>query len=370
MIRKLIVLFGLVFLLGVVAFVNRSKITPYFFTPRNVETVVENVPFEEQGSEDIVVVAGNLDIPWELVFLPGGDMLVTERAGKLLKISVDTKVVAEISGVRHIGEGGLLGMALDPDFSKNRYIYLYSTTDVNGLIENRVERYVFDGSILSGRQIVVEGISGSSNHDGGRIAFGPDGYLYITTGDAENPNSAQDKDSFDGKILRYKDGKTEVYSYGHRNPQGIAWDSNGNLWSTEHGPSGSQTGNDEVNLIVQGGNYGWPVIRGSQVMEGMMAPVIESGRSDTWAPSGLAYLNGNLFFAGLRGEALYQVGVSGNKLLDLTAHFKGQFGRLRTVVVGPDGDLYLLTSNKDGRGRPKDGDDKIIRVSAEKLLSQ
>lgn len=326
---------------------------------------------ESAQKSDLEVVATNLNIPWELVFLPSGDMLITERPGKLIKIGKDTKVVSEISGVKHIGEGGLLGMALHPKFAQNNYIYLYSTAQESGSIINRVERYKLVADSLSDRTVILTGIKGSANHDGGRIAFGPDGYLYVTTGDAENKNSAQDKNSLNGKILRIKDDGgaptdnpfgNEVYSFGHRNPQGLAWDENGNLWATEHGPSGLLTGNDEVNLITKGGNYGWPDIKGTQSKEGMTTPIVESGKGNTWAPSGLLFFKGSLYFAGLRGESIYKSEISKDNKLGLIKYFSDEFGRLRTIVLGPDDYFYVLTSNRDGRGSVRDGDDKIIRI--------
>lgn len=324
------------------------------------------------SEEDIKVVAQNLDIPWEIVFLPNGEMLVTERSGKLLKIGSEARVIKEIEGVKHIGEGGLLGLALHPKFSANDFIYLYSTTQDSNGITNRIERYKLSGDTLSERVVVLEGIKGSANHDGGRIAFGPDGFLYITTGDAENPNLAQDKNSLNGKVLRIKDDGgvppdnpfgNAVYSLGHRNPQGLAWDESGTLWETEHGPSGVQTGYDEINFITKGANYGWPAVRGDQTKEGFVSPVIQSGSKDTWAPSGMAYWNGSLFFSGLRGEALYEARINNGNKIVLTSHFKEEFGRIRAVVLGTDGFLYLSTSNKDGRGLEKTGDDKIIKTN-------
>lgn len=321
--------------------------------------------------KEFEVVKSGLDIPWELVFLPEGDVLVTQRGGKLLRIGEEDKIIAEIEGVKHIGEGGLLGMALDPDFSNNRFIYLYSTTQAGNEIKNKVERYKFNDDKLSDQKILVDNIKGSRNHGGGRIAFGPDGYLYVTTGDAENPSLAQDINSLNGKILRIdKDGKVEIYSIGHRNPQGLAWDKNGNMWSTEHGPSGLQSGNDEINLIVKGGNYGWPTIKGEKRKDGLITPTRESGDGNTWAPSGMTIIDDNIFFAGLRGEALYRANIVNTDNLVLSTYFKNKFGRIRTVTVGLDGYLYLLTNNTDGRGSPKEGDDKIIRVSVKKLLSQ
>jgi len=342
------------------------------FGPKNVEVPIGSIQ-TKLASNDIEIVAEKLNIPWEIAFLPSGELLVTERAGKLLKIGKETQTIAEIKGVSHIGEGGLLGMALDPKFSDNNFIYLYSTTGVKSDLKNRVERYRLNGEELLDPKVILDGIKGSSNHDGGRISFGPDGLLYITTGDAEEPKLAQDKNSLNGKILRIKnDGGipednpfgNAVYSMGHRNPQGIAWDKNGNLWETEHGPSGAQTGNDEVNMITKGGNYGWPDVKGQITKDGMIPPVIESGKSDTWAPSGMVIAGDTLFFAGLRGEALYELDTSS---LRLTSNFKSQYGRLRTVSSDKEGNLYIVTSNKDGRGKPKNGDDKIIKIPLNKL---
>ena len=231
-----------------------------------------------------------------------------------------------------------------------------------------MNRYKFEGGELSERLVVLDGILGSSNHDGGRIAFGPDYYLYIGTGDAENQKLAQDTKSLNGKILRVtEDGAmpsgnpfgNAVYSYGHRNVQGLAWDEKGQLWATEHGPSGLQTGFDELNRIEKGKNYGWPD-RADRQKEGTEKPVVHSGE-DTWAPSGAVFYNDSVLFAGLAGEAIYQYKISSSQL---TTHFKGEFGRIRMITRGPDGQFYILTNNTDGRGNPKDGDDKLIRLGA------
>ena len=347
-----------------------------FFAPRNsVNFTSTPSVIQKEAGNPIEVIAENLNIPWEIAVLPGGDLLVTERSGQLLKIGAETKIISKIAGIKHIGEGGLLGLALHPDFSNNHYIYLYSTTQDSRGISNRVERYLFSDDTLTGRRIILENIQGSSNHDGGRIAFGPDGYLYITTGDAEKRESAQDKNSLNGKILRVADDGgipsdnpfgNAVYSFGHRNPQGLAWDSKGTLWVSEHGPSGPQTGYDEINRIVKGGNYGWPVIKGDEKKEGMIAPVIHSGSEDTWAPSGMAYNNGSLFFSGLRGETLYQGSIGSDDSMSLHTHLSREYGRLRAVVASSDGYLYVSTSNTDGRGKPKSGDDKIIKINLTK----
>jgi glucose/arabinose dehydrogenase len=370
---KLIIFLSLLFAVGLFLFLFREQFVYSLFTPRTVKHSGEASPENTiTDGEDVEVVTQNLKIPWEIASLPTGDMLVTDRSGKLLQVGKETKVIKEIEGVKHIGEGGLLGLTLHPKFSSNNFIYLYSTTQDSRGITNRIERYKFSGNSLTDRKTILEGIKGSSNHDGGRMAFGPDGYLYITTGDAENSSLAQDKTSLNGKILRIKDDGgipsdnpfgNAVYSLGHRNPQGLAWDKNGNLWETEHGPSGAQTGNDEVNLIVKGGNYGWPLIKGSQARNGLISPVLESGSEDTWAPAGLVILGDNLIFTGLRGETLYQAKIESGNKLKLTRHLRQQFGRLRAVILGPDGFIYVSTSNTDGRGKPKTGDDKIIKIN-------
>jgi glucose/arabinose dehydrogenase len=329
----------------------------------------------DTGTSAVSVIIDNLTIPWEIVFLPDGDMLVTERPGRLVRIS-EERTVIPIAGVAHRGEGGLLGMALHPDFERNALIYLYLTTAEAGGLTNRVERYRLEGNTLVERTVIIENIPGSSFHDGGRIAFGPDGLLYITTGDAGNEGSAQDSGSLAGKILRVTaDGSipsdnpfsTAVYSYGHRNPQGLAWDSAGRLFATEHGRSGVRSGFDEVNLIVKGGNYGWPEIEGDEVANGMFPPLAHSGSDTTWAPSGAAVVGSRLFFAGLRGEALYEASLRGNEVTGVVAHLSGTYGRLRTVTLGPDGFLYLLTNNTDGRGTARSGDDTIIRIDPKTL---
>jgi glucose/arabinose dehydrogenase len=324
-------------------------------------------------NESVVIstVAENLHVPWNIAFLPTGEMLVTERNGTLRVMATSSKTIA-VPDVVERGEGGLLGLALHPNFPSNKFVYLYFTSENSGTIINRVVRYTFDGSDLKQNKIILDTIPGGSNHNGGRIAFGPDGRLYITTGDAGNDTHAQDRNSLAGKILRiHDDGSipsdnpfgSAVYSYGHRNPQGLAWDSEGNLWETEHGRSGVQSGYDEINFIVAGGNYGWPIIQGDEIREGMIKPVLHSGSSTTWAPSGIAFANGKLYFAGLRGQALYEVSiVDTGKLGTLNAYVQQTYGRLRAVTITNDG-LYFSTSNQDGRGDVNAGDDKILKIT-------
>lgn len=339
-----------------------------------------NQTSDSKDEPRVSVFATGLEVPWAIAFLPDRNLLVTERTGRVRLVTKDGQVrqepVVTIGSVKQISEGGLHGITLHPDFSENGYVYLYYTySGSSGTTLNRVVRYRYNGSNLKNEEIIVDEIPGAANHDGGRIKFGSDKFLYITTGDAQISSLAQETNSLAGKILRVTDmgypvpGNpfgNRVYSYGHRNPQGIAWDDQGRLWQTEHGPSGAEKGNDEFNRVESGKNYGWPEIRGTQTRAGMLTPIIESGRSDTWAPAGLAYLNGTFYFAGLRGAALYQI-LDPNGTPRLATHFKSEFGRLREVVVGPDGLLYVTTSNRDGRGSPKPGDDKILRVNPEKL---
>lgn len=369
---------------GVFGYLFKDQLTRQFFAPTQTSVRegltskdLQNTPRAGNATptviqqEDVKIIAENLDIPWEIVYLPNGEMLVTERPGTLLKIGQDRQVIQEIEGVEHVGEGGLMGMALHPDFENNNWLYLYLTTRTGQGLTNRVERYRFDNDSLSGKQILIEGIPGAQFHDGGRIEFGPDGKLYVTTGDAGNEDLAQDTSTLNGKILRLNDDGTvpadnpfgnEVWSYGHRNPQGLAWDDQGRLWSTEHGPSGLQSGHDELNLIEKGKNYGWPVIRGEETVEGMVSPAIQSGDNDTWAPAGAVFYNGSIFFAGLRGASLYEAKLEGGRVSELIAHFRNDYGRLRAVVLSPDNLLQISTSNTDGRGSPKSGDDKILSI--------
>lgn len=321
------------------------------------------------------VVESGLEVPWDIAFLPDGTMIATERQGRLRVFGGEPKAI-EVPGVAARGEGGLHGIALHPDHSLNTFIYLYFTAESGGRAVNRVVRYEFDGETLSNPRTIIDDIPGSSNHNGGRIAFGPDELLYVTTGDGSNEDLAQDVRSLAGKMLRvHDDGRipadnpfgNAVYSYGHRNPQGIAWDDEGNLWATEHGRSGAQSGFDELNKIVRGGNYGWPLVEGSETRSGMIAPALHSGPTVTWAPAGLAFKDGSLYFGGLRGAALYEVPVGrGGTAGELVTHYKDEFGRIRAVTLDPLGRLYISTSNRDGRGRVMAGDDKVLVVNPDR----
>ena len=331
----------------------------------------------------VEVVADNLEIPWSIAWAPDGTVFFTERSGHV-KVIQDGVVFEEPILSLDVGgvEGGLLGVAVDPNYTENHFIYLYYTYNDFLSTQNKVVRYVESDLVLSEDRVLIDGIPGGPFHDGGRIKFGPDGKLYITTGDAGNAQLAQNKNSVAGKILRINsDGSipednpfpnSPIYSYGHRNPQGIDWDQFGNLVATEHGPSGWRgVAHDEINLIVPGGNYGWPDIIGEETMDGLISPILQSG-DDTWAPSGAEFYDGDkipqwvgkYFVATLRGNHLHMVDFDLEKNIVLSDQklFTGDFGRLRDVKTGPDGYLYVLTSNQDGRGSPKNNDDKILRI--------
>ncbi|MDH3277020.1 MAG: PQQ-dependent sugar dehydrogenase [Nitrosopumilus sp.] len=331
----------------------------------------------------VETIAENLDIPWSITWTPDGTIFFTERNGNLRVIQdgiilEKPALSLEVGGV----EGGLLGITLDPNYSENHYIYLYYT--YNNFLEtkNKVVRYIESNLVLSEDKVLIEDIPGGPFHDGGRIKFGPDGKLYITTGDAGKAELAQDKNSFAGKILRVNsDGSipsdnpisdSPIYSYGHRNPQGLDWDELGNLVATEHGPSGWHgVAHDEINVIIPGANYGWPDIIGSETMEGLVTPILNTG-DDTWAPSGAEFYDGDkfpqwsgkFFVATLRGSHLHIIDfdLENNKVISDQKLFEGDFGRLRDVTTGPDGYLYVLTSNQDGRGAPEINDDRILRI--------
>ena len=322
-----------------------------------------------QGGPRVETVATGLEAPWEIAFLPDGRALVTERPGRVRLLDRGLRLrpdpIAEIE-VAAVGEGGLLGAAVDPDFPRNRFVYLYRTTSEG----NKVVRYRLEGSGLESETVIAEGIAAGANHDGGRIHFGPDRRLYVATGDAGQDYLAQDPESLNGKILRlaprqYRGagGRPEVFSLGHRNPQGFDWRPDGRLVGDEHGPDGD----DEVNVLRAGANYGWPLVRGQQHGE-FEAPV--AVYPESIAPSGGTFVSlpgsawtGDYLLGALVGEQIRRLRLddSGRVVLD-EALFAGEFGRVRTVVEGPDGALYALTSNRDGRGDPRDDDDLVIRI--------
>jgi glucose/arabinose dehydrogenase len=325
-------------------------------------------------------VVSNLEIPWSMAFAPDGRLFVTERPGRVRIVDLTTRtseLALTLDDVFTQGEAGLLGLALDPQFAQTRLVYLYYTARVaSGGTANRVVRYREAGSRLGERAVLFDGIPAAQIHDGGRIRFGPDGLLYVTAGDAANTNLAQDLGSLAGKILRInRDGTTPrenpfaspVYSYGHRNPQGLDWHPvTGQLWAVEHG----NVGNDEVNAIDAGANYGWPRIEGSQTMAGMRTPL--TFYNPAIAPSGTSFYRGTLFprfannlFAGtLRGTHILRLIPDGSqpRIASQERLVNDRFGRIRDVVSGPDGFLYFCTNNRDGRGTAAATDDRILRI--------
>lgn len=371
--KPLIIIIAVVLILGLAAFLFKDKLKQAAFKPGSTFTGETGLIAKKIPAPDIRLIAEDLDIPWEVVALPSGDFLVSERTGNLVLLSQSgnrTDIV--VDGVESAGEGGLLGITLHPDYEKNSQIYLYLTAKEGDMLVNRVVRYVLsiDGAI-SGKTIIIDGIPAANSHDGGRIKFGPDGKLYVTTGDAGESNLAQSLDYLGGKILRLNaDGTvpednpftgSPIWSYGHRNPQGLAWDGENNLWAVEHGRSGTASGYDEINLIEAGKNYGWPVVEGDAAKDGMVSPKAQSGADYTWAPAGMVFLRGSLFFGGLRGEGLYQYEIASGKI---TRHFFGEYGRVRAVTLSPNSnDMYITTSNRDGRGTVRNGDDRIIRIN-------
>jgi glucose/arabinose dehydrogenase len=320
----------------------------------------------------VETIATGLVVPWELAFLPDGSALLTERGGNVRRLTRDGRLepdpVARLA-VAAEGEGGLLGLAVDPSFRDNSFVYLYRTT-AGG---NEVLRLRLEGDRLGEPRVLARGIPAAVIHNGGRLRFGPDRFLYITTGDATDPNTPQDPDSLGGKVLRLAPtqyggagGRPEVFSLGHRNPQGLDWEPRtGRLVSDEHGPDGD----DELDILGAGGNYGWPEARADVTTPGMTAPV--AFWPDSIAPSGATFVRepgsewaGDYLIGSLVGEQVRRVRLRGDRAVIDEPLFEGEFGRIRTVVEGPDGALYLLTSNRDGRAQPCDADDRILRVTA------
>jgi len=324
------------------------------------------------GRPEVSTVATGLEAPWEIAFLPDGRALVTERPGRVRLLTAGGRLRSEPLAnveVAALGEGGLLGLAIDPEFSDNGFVYLYRTTDGG----NEVARFELDGDRLTERAVVARGIAAAGIHNGGRLRFGPEDRLYFSTGDAAADESSQDPDSLNGKILRLAPGqyrgdgpsRPEIFSLGHRNPQGFDWQpGTGRFISNEHGPDGD----DEVNVLRRGGNYGWPEIRGEETRDGLRTPI--AVYPDSIAPSGATFVRqggsswtGDYLMASLVGQRVQRVTISrSGRVTRNEALFEGDYGRMRSIVEGPDGALYALTNNTDGRGSPQEGDDRILRI--------
>ncbi|MFH9404058.1 PQQ-dependent sugar dehydrogenase [Streptomyces sp. NPDC017638] len=327
-----------------------------------------------KGSVQVLrTVAEGLKSPWGLAVLPGGDLLVSSRDEATIS-RIDAKtgrttVLGTVSGVSPAGEGGLLGIALSPGYASDHMIYAYFTS----ASDNRVVRVRYDerkpaGERLGAPDTVFKGIPKGTIHNGGRIAFGPDGMLYAGTGESGERGLAQDRSSLGGKILRMTpDGEpapgnpfpgSVVYSYGHRNVQGLAWDRHQRLFASEFG----QDTWDELNAITPGGNYGWPKAEGRSSDAGLQNPVAQ-WHTDEASPSGIACADGVIWMAGLRGKRLWRVPLDGVRASAAPQAFlTGAYGRLRTVAPAGAGRLWLVTSDTDGRGDPKKGDDRVLEL--------
>lgn len=313
----------------------------------------------------IGTVATGLEVPWGLGFLPDGTALVTERdSGRVLQVAGSRVTeVGRIDQTRAQGESGLLGLAVSPSYAEDRRVFVYTSTDR----DNRVLRMTFADGRLGNPTAILTGIPHGFIHDGGRMTFGPDGYLYVSTGETGSRDLAQREDSLGGKILRITqdgapapgnpDPSSPVWTLGHRNVQGLAFDDAGHLWASEFG----QDTWDELNLIEKGTNYGWPEVEGRGTSTRFRNPQVV-WHTDEASPSGLAYADGRLWLASLRGERLWRVDVTGRRASNPVDFFVGRYGRMRTVAVAPDGNLWVTTSNRDGRGDPAPGDDRILLV--------
>ncbi|WP_346936858.1 PQQ-dependent sugar dehydrogenase [Clostridium sp.] len=337
---------------------------------------------------EIEVVAENLYVPWAIDISNEGKLYFTERSGAI-RIIEDGKLLPQpliIFSAPFVsqGEGGLMGIALDPNYSQNHYMYVMHSYEEGNQIYNRVVRLVEKNNKASIDRVLIDKIPGGRIHNGGRIKIGPDRKLYITTGDAGNSALAQNITSTAGKILRIElDGSipednpivnSPIYSLGHRNPQGLTWNPRNILYASEHG----QTAHDEINIIQPGANYGWPLVQGNEDSKEVIVqkPLIHS-EEETWAPSGIAFVDqgiwqGKLLVATLRGGQLLAISLNGKgtKVNSVESWLKNRYGRLREIIQGKDGSIYLTTSNRDGRGNPNIGDDRIIHLIPIKATSK
>jgi glucose/arabinose dehydrogenase len=303
-------------------------------------------------------VATGLSVPWGIAFLPNGDALVSERTtARVLRIPAGggaPRRVMTVPGVaRNAGEGGLLGLAVSSTYARDKWVYAYLTSNS----DNRIVRFRLGGTV----HVLLRGLQRAAIHNGGRIAFGPDGKLYAGVGDAGNTANAQNKLVRNGKILRMNpDGSgARVWSLGHRNVQGLAWDRSRRLWASEFG----QDTRDEVNLIRRGRNYGWPVVEGVGSTHGgrFTNPKVTWSTSEA-SPSGAAIIGKTLYVGALQGECVWKIPLDGASVGKPSRLLDGELGRIRTVAAAPDGTLWVATSNRDGRGSPRSGDDRIVAI--------
>jgi aldose sugar dehydrogenase len=338
----------------------------------------------------VETVVTGLDTPWDLAWGPDGQLWVTERGGRVSRVSSATgqrTTAGQLPDVAESSESGLMGIAFHPDFSTQPFVYFAHAYMQSGALRNRLVRARWDGQALGAPEVLLSNIPGSGNHDGSRLAVGPDRLLYMTTGDASSADLAQDRNSLAGKVLRLtlagqpapgNPFNTAIYSLGHRNPQGLVFHpTTGALYSTEHGPGD----NDEVNVIAAGRNFGWPTVHGAcdddvgnertfcqanNVVAplAMWTPTIAPAGADIYVGDLIPQWKGSLLFTALKAGALYRLTLSadGQRVTDRETLYQGEFGRLRDVLVAPDGTVYLATSNRDGRGNPRGDDDRILRI--------
>jgi glucose/arabinose dehydrogenase len=302
------------------------------------------------------IIDVGLQMPWSTVFLPDGTAVVSERDSALLKSLRDgqSRSIGQVPGVVPGGEGGLLGLALSPDFSSDRYLYLYFTAQDDNRIARLRLNETGDGVLEAGPpEVIFSGISKASTHNGGRIRFGPDGFLYVGTGDSQRRGQPQDPNALGGKILRLTAegrpapgnpfGENPVYSLGHRNVQGLDWDSDGRFWASEFGPDI----NDELNLIIPGGNYGWPNVTGSPGNSGFIDAAVVWPSTAESSPSGLEIIGATAYLGALRGQRIWAVPLIGDKAGSPVSYFTREYGRIRDVSLAPDGSLWALTNNQN-----------------------
>lgn len=380
---KMILSPAFILILSVLTFVLSCASAP----PGRGAGEVENSP-QSQTSFKVETVVGNLEVPWSIVWAPDGRMIFTERPGRVRAFQngkLQSQPLFVVPDVDTGGETGLMSVALHPQFQSNQFIYLSYGYSSNGDFV-RVVRYRETPKSFADRKVIIENLPSAQFHAGCRLRFGPDGKLYITTGDATDRNLAQQLSSLAGKILRLNDDGTvpsdnpfvgrsdarpEIFAYGSRNAQGIDFQPGTNLlFETEHGPSGfdGPGGGDEVNIIDRGKNYGWPVIHHRETRAGMEAPLLEY--TPACAPaSGMFYrgsqlpqFKGNFFFGCLRGTRMIRVVLDGRRVVSEENLLEGKYGRIRDIAEGPDGFIYFSTSNRDGRGRPASDDDRIMRL--------
>ncbi len=376
--KKYLVCIAVLIIFAVIFAINLQK--PQKPSKSQLESFTAYDADKEKYEWEITEIASGLKVPWDMVLAPNKDIFITERAGtvKILTKEGKIKTIASLPAVASIGESGLTGLALHPDFEKNKYIYLYYTFREGGAIYNRVSRFTYQESQLKDEKIILDKLPGGVIHNGGRLKFGPDKKLWVLTGDAAKSELAQNLDSLGGKVLRMNEdgtvpldnptGGSLVYSLGHRNPQGLDFHPlTEELIVTEHG----ETAHDEINLIRASANYGWPIVKECFSEDSSYTSPILCSEQETYAPSGSAFigsknwrLRNSLFFAGLRGNLLERIEVINGKVEQRETVIKGTYGRLRGVLADQKlGILYVSTSNLDGRGNPQNGDDRILKIT-------